>query len=1550
MPRLFVPRRIGIILATVVFAVTAQAQIDLYVAGDIVLSGINDTLYVQGNVVYNAGAGKMNMVANSALYFTGNFTNSNLTQLPFYEDPNPLLRSRGAAIADQGFAQTIGGAGKINFYSLEISKVLATQKVDLSNQVLLFNKLKMTHGDLNVGAASVIFTHKDTASYIVGETDANRIYGTTGYLQVKRFANSSLVSPARLGLAFNNLQDSVLVRRLFASQPGAGDGSIERYYEVRNSNGSVVGAYGESVYLDSTETNGHGQEANLRLFRSTDNGATWSLLTSTVDTTQDKVLAGSIQGITTDTVRYTIADYDCANPPVDSLGADTTFCNGDSILLNAGYGPGYTYLWSTGDTTRTVWVFATDTLSVSIMDSRGCTTQDTIVVTELGLPFVSLALGQDTVTGCPSTPIALDAGNPGSAYLWSTSDTTQLIHLLHADTTLSHDTVWVIVTDTNGCMNTDTVVYEKSPAPVVNLGGMQHICGGANALLNAAMPGPSGNLGATYLWNTGATLSSITVGTTGQYHVTVSNTYGCQTADTVQVSVAPSISTAATPTHITCNGMGNGSISLSVSGGTPSFTYLWSSGATTQHLSGLTPNTYHVTVTDAMGCTATASAAISQPTALTHTMSGTHVTCHGAADGTASVTVGGGTPAYTYAWTNGATTSTVTNLGPGTYGVTVTDANGCTVTGQRTVNEPATLTISLNLQQNISCNAGSNGILDIAVTGGTTAYSYGWSNGATTQDLSGVAAGSYGVTVTDAQGCQATASFTLTEPTALSLGETHLDPLCNGASTGSIDLTVAGGTPSYAYQWSNAATTQDLSGVGAGSYTVTVTDANACTATLSANLSAPPAMVVTTTAHDADCGQTNGAAAVHVTGGTPAYTYLWPSLGSTADSIANLPAGLYQVFVTDAHGCMDSATAAVNNAGAPTVTLAATSNVTCNGMGNGSISVNVSGGLPPYQYTWSNGDTTLAITGLAPGTYTLTVTAFDGCQAFFSQLITQPTALTGTGIVTNVSCFGGTTGAIDYIPSGGNTPYTYSWSSSATTQDLAGIAAGSYQVLLTDANGCSRTDSFTVTEPAQISLSHAVTPVACGGGSDGAIDLSVSGGTPSYTYHWSSGDVSQDVTGLVAGFYAVTVTDGNGCTATDTATVTQPAPIVLTLDSTDVSCNGGNDGSLDLTATGGTVPYTYLWSNSATTEDLTSLAPGSYAVTVTDLNGCTAIAGTTVNEPALLTLSLSATDVHCGGNANGTAIALVAGGTGTYHYAWSNTDTTSNPTGLAAGSYGLTVTDANGCTVTGTVAVIEPPTLSFSATIMDVTCRNQTDGAILVTPFGGSLPYAYLWNTNATTPNLMAVAAADYVLTLTDSAGCTFRDTLTVGQGDSSLEARFLMATVVNAEDTVYFLEFSVPLPTTVHWDFGDGSTHSTSYPWHVYADNPNEDTSYYQVRLAVANAWCADTLTKQITVVNGSGKVNQGPAQNGVGDILNVAVYPNPNMGTFHVDIALRKDMDASVQIIDLQGRWVTSRALSGDHHYHVEFSLGHAVAAGMYLVNIQAHESQKIVRIVKF
>ena len=921
------------------------------------------------------------------------------------------------------------------------------------------------------------------------------------------------ISPAGIGLTFSGLQDSVFVRRYFTSQPNAGAGGIERFYQVRSNNPSIQSAAISSTYLDTTETNGYGDEANFKLFVSSDQGSSWTGLTSTVDSLNDVVSATQAQGVQSDTSLFTIASSDCSNPPVDSIGNDTSFCDGDFVLLNAGSGPGYRYLWNTGDTTQTLAVAQTDTLSVTLTDAAGCATSDTIIVTRNPLPFVGLT---DSVSACPGDFATLDAQNPGFSFLWSTSDTTQSIAITHADTNQVFASIWVVVTDSNGCQNNDTAIFRHDPPPFVDLGGNQSLCGGSNTLLDAAFSGPSGNVGVSYLWNTGATSSAITVGTTGNYSVQVTNTWSCTATDTVSVDVAPALAATISGTNITCNGASDGSVDLTVSGGTLPYSFSWNTTDTTEDLSGLAPGTYSVTITDSLNCTANTSIAITQPAALVYTMSASDVTCFGDQDGTAAVaTLTGGTTPFSFLWSNSSTQQNQTSLGPGTFSVTVSDSNGCSFTDSVSVTEPPQLTLIPSALNNPGCASAATGSIDIDVAGGTPGYTYLWSTGATTQDLNALTAGTYSITATDQNLCSVADTFTLTEPTALVLSESHGDLLCNGDQSGIIDLTVSGGIGPYGFQWSNGPTTEDLSGLSGGTYSVTVTDANNCQDTLSVSLVEPTAIALSLSAYDAACGSSNGSAAVSVSGGTPGYNFFWPHNGSILDSLSGLAAGIYQVRVTDGNGCLDSANAVINNAGAAVITLDSVRQVSCNGAMDGYISTSATGGVPPFTYLWNNGGTTPNLTNIGPGTYDLTLTAADGCQAFASVVITEPPALTSTGIETDLLCFGDLSGAIDLIPGGGVGPYNYLWNTGATSEDLTGLPAGGFQVTITDANNCTLTDSFTLSEPAELTLAHLSTDASCSGGNDGAIDLLVNGGTPGYSFAWSNGQNSEDQTGLV---------------------------------------------------------------------------------------------------------------------------------------------------------------------------------------------------------------------------------------------------------------------------------------------------------------------------------------------------------------------------------------------------------------------------------------------------
>ena len=539
-----------------------------------------------------------------------------------------------------------------------------------------------------------------------------------------------------------------------------------------------------------------------------------------------------------------------------------------------------------------------------------------------------------------------------------------------------------------------------------------------------------------------------------------------------------------------------------------------------------------------------------------------------------------------------------------------------------------------------------DGSITISVTGGMGAYNFAL-NGVSTIPTSNpdgtftfdmLTDGSYDIVVTDDQGSSTCDNVMLTEPTAIMLTATATDASCNGFSDGTVDLTVSGGTPPYSYSWSTGATTQVLNGVGAGTYSVVVTDANGCTANASATVGEPPVLIAVATATDASCnGFSDGTVDLTVSGGTPPYSYSW-STGATTQDLNGVGAGTYSVVVTDANGCTASASATV---GEPPVLIAGASatDASCNGFSDGTATVVGSGGTPPYDYQWDSNagnQATQTATGLSAGTYSVVVTDANGCTATTSATVGEPPVLTAVATATDASCNGFSDGTVDLTVSGGTPPYSYSWSTGATTQDLSGVSAGTYSVVVTDANGCTANASATVGEPPALIAGATSTDASCNGFSDGTATASASGGTPPYDYQWDASAGSQTTAtavGLFAGTYSVVVSDANGCTATTSATVGEPTQLTCTITnpipSSETVCQ---DETVELmvVANGGTpgdpIPYTYEWGsddpnliidvdNEYDNRPLISgfsVGPVEIYVIVTDANGCTTSCLTTI--------------------------------------------------------------------------------------------------------------------------------------------------------------------------------------------------------------------------------------------------------------------------------------------------------------------------------------------------
>jgi hypothetical protein len=853
----------------------------------------------------------------------------------------------------------------------------------------------------------------------------------------------------------------------------------------------------------------------------------------------------------------------------------------------------------------------------------------------------------------------------------------------------------------------------------------------------------------TYQWVNGNASANITGLAAGSYGVTVTDASN-HTVTGVATLTNPAVLNANVTFADICN---VGNVTGVVTGGTAPYTYSWSNGASgaTIHpsLGNLT-----LTATDANGCNATKW--VNVPNFLAVTLNVTGLRCYGDCDAAVEARQTGGTAPFTYLWTTGATTQILAGVPAGNYGVTVTDANGCKDVASTTIYNPTLINISTT-STNASCGS-NNGVATVNASGGVAPLTYAWSNGATTASITGLGVGTYTVTITDRNLCRKDATVQIISTNGFDVTATATEATCGGTN-GSVNAIPNGGTSPFQYLWSTGATTQQVAGLNAGDYRVTVTAANGCAGVGTTSVTASGSLTLRIDKTDAACGITNGTATARVTGGTAPYTYLW-SNGRTTQTIDMLHPTSYRVTVTDASGCSASRTIVINQ------TLFFLAEVEgrdtrCYRTTDGEATAMGMGGTPPYTYTWSNGANTQQLRNLSAGLYTVTLHDQSGCSATESIEIHEPDAIYILLRPTAATC-GERNGSIQTTVTGGTIPYTYAWNNSATTQNLNNLVGGNYAVTVTDDNGCYADSHVTVGGSTPMELDFEAFGVSCHGGNDGEAEVHVAGGTAPFTYLWSNGATTLDLTDLEAGTYSVTVTDAIGCTKRGHITIYEPEhALTATVQTTNASC-GLNNGSVTVTATGGTTPYVYTWNNSSTDATISGLDAGTYIVTVRDDNFCTTVATGTVNRVgSAVQLTLAGTDLNCYRSGDGAVRATITGGTAPYTYAWSNNATTQNITGLQAGTYTLTVTDANGCTGEASATITEPGALYLVVNPTGTTC-GLDNGGIRTTVAGGTTPYAYLWSNGATTADISSLAAGTYHVTVTDAHGCSTNTFTTV--------------------------------------------------------------------------------------------------------------------------------------------------------------------------------------------
>ncbi|WP_186280062.1 FG-GAP-like repeat-containing protein [Fluviicola chungangensis] len=1019
--------------------------------------------------------------------------------------------------------------------------------------------------------------------------------------------------------------------------------------------------------------------------------------------------------------------------PTITPGGPTTFCAGGSVTLTSS--AGNSYLWSTGATTPSINVTTAGSYTVQVTNAAGCqsTASTPTVITVNTAPSAPTITPGGSTTFCSGGSVTLTS-SAGNSYLWSTGATTPSINV----TTSGSYTVQV--TNAAGCQSTASVptvvtVNALPAAPTITPGGSTTFCAGGSVTLTSS----AGN---SYLWSTGAITPSINVTTSGSYTVQVTNAAGCQ-------------STASAPTVVTVNALpaaptitpggpttfcAGGSVTLTSSAGN---SYLWSTGATTPSINVTTSGSYTVQVTNAAGCQSTASTPTvvtvnTAPSAPTITPGGSTAICAG---GSVTLTSSAGN---SYLWSTGATTPSINVTTAGSYTVQVTDAAGC----QSTTSAPTVVTVNAlpaapTITPGGSTTFCSGGSVTLTSSAGN---SYLWSTGATTPSINVTTSGSYTVQVTNAAGCQSTASA----PTVVTVNALPVAPTITpgGPTTfcagGSVTLTSSAGN---SYLWSTGATTPSINVTTSGSYTVQVTNAAGCQSTASA-----PTVVTVNTAPSAPT-ITPGGSTTFCSGGSVTLTssagnsYLW-STGATTPSINVTTSGSYTVQVTNAAGCQSTASAptvvTVNALpAAPTITPGG-STTFCAG---GSVTLTSSAG---NSYLWSTGAITPSINVTTSGSYTVQVTNAAGCQSTASA----PTVVTVNALpaAPTITPGGPTTfcagGSVTLTSSAGN---SYLWSTGATTPSINVTTAGSYTVQVTNAAGCQSTASA----PTVVTVNALpATPTITAGGSTNicmghTVTLTSSTGT---SYLWSTGETTQSITVGTSGSYTVQVTNAAGCLSnpsaptTVTVNVTVATPSILTSGPTTF-CEGG---SVTLTCSTG---FFFLWSNGVTTQSINVDTSGTFTVQRLNFSGCqsnpSAPVTVTVNPlPAAPVITAGGPTTFCAGGS--VTLTSSAGAS----YLWSTGETTPSIDVTTAGAYSVQITDVNGCQSDASAAT--NITVNPNPSIPVITASGPTTfcdgGSVVLTSSSAS---GNLWSTGETTQSITVTTSGSYSVDVTNGFGCT---------------------------------------------------------------------------------------------------------------------------------------------------------------------------------------------------
>ena len=1055
-------------------------------------------------------------------------------------------------------------------------------------------------------------------------------------------------------------------------------------------------------------------------------------------------------------------------------------------------------------------------------DGNGCSDSVSVIIfepTELSTYTISDSAvscnggsdGSASVAGTSGGPNPLGGTAPYS-YSWSNGANGPYA------TNLNAGNYTLTITDDNGCISSDVVTIVEPSILLSSTNVLNHSnCSGDQTLASGeiAVIASGATPNYTYLWSTGATTPSIQFLLPGLYSVTVTDANGCSwDPDTAEILAGENPDLITAIDDVTCFGDDDGVITPSAIDGSPP--YLFSSdGGSTYYTSGnvfgnLDGGFYFVTVVDSLGCLDTDSIYIYEPDLLEVTNINTeNVSCNGANDGELTAIHTGGRAPYSYLWddANNQTTMTATGLAPGNYTVTVTDSSGCITVSNASITQPDSLEITSITSDSALCYGQADGFVYVTVDGGTPAYSFNWSFGATTAN-SNAPAGTHTVNVTDLNGCSTMSTISVDQPNEINITFSKDSVSCLGLSDGWATANVIGGINSYSYSWSNGSDSSSSYNLPAGYHYLTITDGNQCVKIDSVEIYEPDYIlsIDSMLVSDITCySANNGSISVYASGGLNLEYFKSDGFTTTSQMthiFNSISPNDYVMTVVDFKGCSDSDTITMAEPDSLYIDTTLFSHVQCFGLSNGSVeNIMAYGGTGAYQYSVNGGplySNTAYFNGYSAGTYTIEVFDDNNCVAQDIIIIDEPPVLNvslTTSLWNNyqIQCHGDNSGTADFLISGGAPPYLKTTIangdtlSSSFSGSVTGLSAGIYDFVVQDDYGCVYLESIIYNEPDTIIHSFVASHVTCDGWTNGSLTDVVSGGVgdpTTYSYLWNTGHTTYSLVNLSVGVYGMTVTDENGCSNYDSYEINDTNKLqahINPLNTIDVTCHDYCDGEIALDVTGGvpnispngSIVYSYQWNDTLlqTTATAVGLCVNNnsnstiYTCVISDAQGCYDTIHYDLSQPEELLVTTSiVSPVNCFGESTGKIKAEATGGNTPppYTYEWNNGVSTPNNYNIISGNYVVIVLDDKGCTDTSEIILTEPTALSVTISETDVSCFGFDDGEITATASGGTpepgIPptYYYLWDdpTGQTTQTATSLSPDIYTVTVTDANGC----------------------------------------------------------------------------------------------------------------------------------------------------------------------------------------------------